>query len=133
GDGKGVQAIGGRSLLGHVLAAIGQGPATAVAIVIGPGQDGVAAAAKALLPGAEIFVQAERRGTAHAALAARPAIARGADEVLIVFGDTPLISAATLARLRGALAGQAVAGLGVRPGDPTGDGGLVSQGGRDLA
>ena len=45
---------------------------------------------------AESFVQAERLGTAHAVLAARDAIARGYDDVLVLFGDTPLVEPASL-------------------------------------
>jgi bifunctional UDP-N-acetylglucosamine pyrophosphorylase / glucosamine-1-phosphate N-acetyltransferase len=49
--------------------------------------------------------------------------------VLVIFGDTPLISASTLARLRGAVAaGAAVAVLGFRPADPKGYGRLVTEG-----
>ena len=65
---------------------------TAAAVVVGPGQEAVAAEAERVLPGAQCFVQHERRGTAHAVLAARPAIERGADDILIVYGDTPLHS-----------------------------------------
>ena len=55
----------------------------------------------------------ERRGTAHAVLSARKAIARGADDILVMFADTPLVRAETLAKLRSALAeGAAVAVLG---------------------
>ena len=50
---------------------------------------------------AEMFVQAERRGTAHAVLSAKAAIARGADDILVVFGDTPLIRPQTLVKLAG--------------------------------
>jgi bifunctional UDP-N-acetylglucosamine pyrophosphorylase / glucosamine-1-phosphate N-acetyltransferase len=122
---KVLHAIGGRSLIAHVLAAAG-GDRGAQAVVVGPGQGAVVAAVKAAMPGAEMFVQNERRGTAHAALAARPALARGADDVLIVFADTPLITRETLARLRAALAqGAAVAVLGFRPADPTGYGRLI--------
>src|SRR5262249_48905580 len=72
------------------------------------------------------FVQHERRGTAHAVLAAKAALARGADDILIVFADTPLVTPATLARLRAALAeGTAVAVLGFRPADPSGYGRLI--------
>ena len=60
---KVLHAIGGFALLSHVLAAVKES-AGAVAVVIGPGQDQVAAAAQAVLPEAAIFVQAERRGTA---------------------------------------------------------------------
>ncbi len=80
-------------------------------------------------PEAQCFVQTERRGTAHAVLAAKAAIARGADDILVVYGDTPLISPETLARLRAPLArGAAVAVLGFRPRDPAGYGRLIVQG-----
>src|SRR6267143_684734 len=87
-----------------------------------------------MLPQAAIFVQSERRGTAHAVLAARAAIARGADDILIVFADTPLVRPQTLARLLEPLAqGKAVAVLGFRPADPTGYGRLVTDGGQLIA
>ena len=63
-----------------------------------------AAEALSVISNAEIFVQAERRGTAHATLAARAAIGEGVDDVLVIFGDTPLIRPQTLTRIRGALA-----------------------------
>src|SRR5262249_49066496 len=98
-------------------------PKTAVAG--GLGADAAAAEAKRVLPDAEIFVQAERRGTAHAVLAAKAAIARAPDDVLVIFGDTPLIRPQTLTRIRGALAeGAALVVLGFRPKDPTGYGRL---------
>ena len=62
-------------------------------MVVGPDADAVADEARRALPKAEVFVQAERRGTAHAVLAARAAIEQGADDILVIFGDTPLISA----------------------------------------
>jgi bifunctional UDP-N-acetylglucosamine pyrophosphorylase / glucosamine-1-phosphate N-acetyltransferase len=122
---KVLHAIGGRSLIAHVLAAAGT-TGRAQAVVVGPAQEAVVAAVKAAMPGAELFVQVERRGTAHAVLAAKPALARGADDVLIMFADTPLVTPQTLARLRGAVAqGAAVAVLGFRPADPTGYGRLI--------
>ncbi len=126
---KVLHAIGGRSLIGHVLAAARSAGGTQ-AVVVGPAQgadqEAVVAAVKAAAPGAELFVQSERRGTAHAVLAAKPALARGADDILVVFADTPLVTPQTLARLRAALAqGAAVAVLGFRPADPTGYGRLI--------
>ena len=74
---------------------------------------------RAHAPKAQIFEQRERRGTAHAVLAARKAIGDGADDVLVIFADTPLVRAEALAKLRGALAdGNAVAVLGFNPVDP---------------
>jgi bifunctional UDP-N-acetylglucosamine pyrophosphorylase/glucosamine-1-phosphate N-acetyltransferase len=126
---KVLHGIVGRSLLGHVLAAVGEAGVTTTAVVVGPGQADVAAEAKLFLPDTMTFVQKERRGTAHAVLAAKAAIARGTDDILIVYGDTPLIRADTLARLRAPLAaGAAVAVLGFRPADPAGYGRLITAG-----
>jgi bifunctional UDP-N-acetylglucosamine pyrophosphorylase / glucosamine-1-phosphate N-acetyltransferase len=128
---KVLHAVGGRSLLAHVLAAVADAGATAVAVVIGPGHEEAAAEVKRVAPQAALFTQADRRGTAHAALCARAALARGADDVLIVFGDTPLVPAAILGKLRDAVAnGAAVAVLGFRPRDPTGYGRLIMDGSR---
>src|SRR5690242_11588942 len=125
---KVLHAIGGFPLIAHVLGAVRETDGT-TAVVIGPGQDKVAAAAAAALPGAKVFVQAERRGTAHAVLAARAALEGGADDVLVVFADTPLVRSQTFARLREPLGrGKAVAVLGFRPKDPTGYGRLVMDG-----
>ena len=123
---KVLHALAGRSLLGHVLAAVRQAGGTATSVVIGPGHEAVAAEAKRVLPDAEIHLQNERRGTAHAVLMAKAALARGVDDVVVIFGDTPLLSSQTLRRLRAALAdGAAVAVLGFRPADPTGYGRLI--------
>jgi bifunctional UDP-N-acetylglucosamine pyrophosphorylase/glucosamine-1-phosphate N-acetyltransferase len=129
---KVLHAVAGRPLIEHVLSAIDEGGG--VAVVIGPAMDAVAKAVKIAVPAAEIFVQAERRGTGHAVLAARPALAREAHDLAVVYGDTPLIRASTLARLREALAdGAAVAVLGFRPADPTGYGRLITEGDQLLA
>ena len=131
---KVLHQLAGQSLLAHVLKAAPEGPGSALAVVIGPDRADVAAEATRARADAAIFIQRERLGTAHAVLAARDAIARGADDVLIVFGDTPLISAATLARLRAPLqAGAALAVLGFRAADPTGYGRLLVEEGRLLA
>jgi len=81
---KVLHKIGGRSLLANVLDAVSQAGGTATAVVVGPSSDAVAAEAKRVVPDAEIFVQSERRGTAHAVLAARGAIARMPDDVLVI-------------------------------------------------
>src|SRR5258707_11169329 len=83
--------LAGQSLLAHVLGAAPNGAGAVLAVVIGPGHEAVAEEAKHVRPDALTFVQRERLGTAHAVLAARDAIARGADDLLVVFGDTPLI------------------------------------------
>jgi bifunctional UDP-N-acetylglucosamine pyrophosphorylase/glucosamine-1-phosphate N-acetyltransferase len=131
---KVLHSIAGRSLLAHVLAAVAEAGVTATAVVIGPGQEATAAEARRILPGVQCFVQRERRGTAHAVLAAKSAIERQPDDTLIVYGDTPLIRPATLKRLRAALAANAaVTVLGFRPADPAGYGRLIVAGGKLIA
>jgi len=131
---KVLHSIAGRSLLAHVLAAIAGAKIDATAIVVGPGEGAVATEAQRALPGAECFVQQQRRGTAHAVLAAKSAIERRPDDILVVYGDTPLIRAATLTRLRAPLAaGAAVAVLAFRPAEPTGYGRLVVADGKLIA
>ena len=131
---KVLHVIAGRTLLAHVLSALAKAGGTQTAVVVGPDREDVAAEAKRIAPNAQTFVQAERRGTAHAVLAAKDAIKKAADDVLVIFGDTPLILPETLAGLRGALIdGAAVAVLGFRPADPKGYGRLVTQGNELLA
>jgi len=129
---KVLHRLGGKSLLAHALASVAE--ANAVAVVVGPGQEAAATEVRRLRPQADIFVQAERRGTAHAVLAAEPAIARGYDHLLVVFADTPFLRHATLDRLCRSLAnGTAIAVLGFRAADPTGYGRLIVDGKRLLA
>ncbi len=126
---KVLHEIAKQTLIAHVLAAVREAGGSAVAVVVGPDAGAVSAEAKRNAPNAEVFVQTERRGTAHAVLAATDALARGADDVLIIFGDTPLIRPQTLRAMREALAkGAAIAVLGFRPKDPAGYGRLVMQG-----
>src|ERR1700710_1705252 len=93
---KVLHPVAGQSLLAHVLRAAPHGAGAALAVVVGPDHQPVAIEVKRYRPDAATFVQHERLGTAHAVLAARDAIKRGADDLLVVFGDTPLISVATL-------------------------------------
>jgi bifunctional UDP-N-acetylglucosamine pyrophosphorylase/glucosamine-1-phosphate N-acetyltransferase len=126
---KVLHMVAGRTLLGHVLTALNMTANTSIAVVVGPEHDDVSADARANIADSQVFVQKERRGTAHAVLAAKPAIEKGADDIVVVFGDTPLIRPQTLEKLRGAIAdGAAVAVLGFKPADPTGYGRLVTQG-----
>jgi bifunctional UDP-N-acetylglucosamine pyrophosphorylase / glucosamine-1-phosphate N-acetyltransferase len=131
---KVLHPVAGEPLLSHVLAAASRGEGARLAVVIGPDHYGVEQEVRCLRPDADIFVQRERLGTAHAVLAAREAIARGADDLLVAFGDTPLISADTFARLRAPLAqGATLAVLGFHAVDPTGYGRLVREGGKLVA
>src|SRR5882724_11232323 len=126
---KVLHPVAGQSLLAHVLDAAPHGAGAALAVVIGPDHQAVDDEVRRARGDAATFIQSERLGTAHAVLAAREAVARGADDLLVVFGDTPLISEATFARLRAPLEkGAALAVLGFRAADPTGYGRLLMEG-----
>jgi len=129
---KVLHQLGGSSLLVHVMKAASAAGTNDLAVVVGPGEEAVTAEARKYAPKAQIFEQRERCGTAHAVLSARKAITRGAEDILVIFGDTPLVQAETLSKLRAALAqGAAVAVLGFEPVRPQGYGRLVMHG-RDL-
>jgi bifunctional UDP-N-acetylglucosamine pyrophosphorylase/glucosamine-1-phosphate N-acetyltransferase len=124
---KVLHRIGNRTLLDHVLSTAMAAGGAELAVVLGPDHDAVAKEAKRVAPQVAIYKQSERLGTAHAVLSAREALLAKPDDVLVMFGDTPLIQADTLARLRAALAGgAAVAVLGFTPADPTGYGRLIT-------
>lgn len=126
---KVLHPVAGRPLIAHVLTAAPGGKGDAIAVVVGPDHQAVIDEIKRVRPEAKTYVQRERLGTAHAVLAAREAIAAGADDILVAFGDTPLIDGATFARLRTALKdGAALAVLGFHAADPTGYGRLLMDG-----
>ncbi len=131
---KVLHEIAGLPMVTHVgLAAKANGEGDVV-LVLGRQADDVKAAVGAHLGEVETFVQSERLGTAHAVLAAREAIARRYDDVVVLFGDTPLVTSGAVARLRTALAaGAHVAVLGFRTPSPTGYGRLITEKGKLLA
>jgi len=128
---KVLHPVAGQSLLSHVLLAVPKGTDAKLALVVGPDHRIVVEEARRCRPDVETFVQHERQGTAHAVLAARQALARGVDDLVVAFGDTPLISSTTFERLRAALTnGATLAVLGFRAADPSGYGRLLVEGGR---
>jgi bifunctional UDP-N-acetylglucosamine pyrophosphorylase / glucosamine-1-phosphate N-acetyltransferase len=142
GEGKRMQSarpkvlheIGQLPMIAHVLEALKVAEVDRIAVVVGPGHDAVAKVVASYAPEATVHVQSERRGTAHAVLAARQALERPADDVLVVFGDTPFISAAVVSSLRDELAaGASVVVGGMRPDDPHGYGRLIESDGKLVA
>ncbi len=119
---KVLHPVAGRTMLGHVLAtARALGPARLV-VVTRPDADEIAAAAAP----AETAVQHEQRGTGHAVLAAAGALQGFTGDALILYADTPLITAATLRRVLDARSeGASVVVLGFTPDDPGPYGRLV--------
>lgn len=131
---KVLHKIAGLPMVAHVARTAEAAGAGEVALVVGHGGEVVMKAAGGFAPKAEIFVQEVRLGTAHAVLAARAAIERGYDDLLVMFGDTPLIEAESLIAARAKLAeGADVVVIGFRPPNPAGYGRLIEEGGKLVA
>lgn len=113
---KVMHPVAGRPMINHLLATVAELEPERVVVVIGPGMDQVAACAA---PHPTV-VQESRLGTGHAVACARDALAGFDGDVLVLYGDTPLITADTLRRMlrqRRATPGPAVVVLGFRPED----------------
>ena len=131
---KVLHELAGRSMLAHTLSSVLKGAMGDIAVVVGPNGDRVAAEALKTAPEAKIAIQPERRGTGDAVLAARDQIERGYDDILVVYGDAPLIEAPTLAAMRTKLAsGTDLVALGFEAVNPAGYGRLVERDGRLIA
>ena len=126
---KTLHAVGGRSMLAHALAGAASLEARHRIVVVGVGADRVASAATTIDPGVETVVQAEQRGTGHATLEARDALAGGGafeGDVFVLYGDTPLIRPETLATMAAARRdGADVVVLGFEAAVPGGYGRLI--------
>ena len=125
---KVMHKVAGDPMLGHVIRAARAAGADRMAVVVGPNAGAVEAYVVKAAPEASVHVQAERLGTAHAVLAARKAFTPAPDDVLVLYGDTPLITAATLKALRRMLVKADLVVLGFTPADPAGYGRLLVEG-----
>ncbi len=118
--------IGGRSLLAHVLTLVCDAGADQCGVVIAPDLSEVGDEALRVNSGTLIFQQAKQLGTANAVLAAREAISEFDGDVIVLYGDTPLITNKTVSAMRQALNADAdIVVLGFNAQDPSGYGRLL--------
>jgi bifunctional UDP-N-acetylglucosamine pyrophosphorylase / glucosamine-1-phosphate N-acetyltransferase len=124
---KVLHSLGGRSLLGHVLAAAAPLRAGATVVVVGSGRDAVEAHLAQIAPEALAVVQHEQNGSGHAAAVALAAVPDLDGPVLLVNGDAPLLRASTVTALVEAHrnAGNVLTVLTAEVDDPTGLGRIV--------
>jgi bifunctional UDP-N-acetylglucosamine pyrophosphorylase/glucosamine-1-phosphate N-acetyltransferase len=122
---KVLQPIAGRPMLGHVLDGVRLLPADDICVVYGHGGDAVPAA----FAGDDVrwTLQAEQLGTGHAVQQAMPDTP-DENQTLILFGDVPLLTQATLISLLEATAGGGLSILTVDMDDPSGYGRIVRDG-----
>ncbi|MGE0151399.1 MAG: bifunctional UDP-N-acetylglucosamine diphosphorylase/glucosamine-1-phosphate N-acetyltransferase GlmU [Reyranellaceae bacterium] len=123
---KVLHPLAGRPMIAHVVATAQALKPEKLVMVIGPRHETVA---QAVAPHPTAIQQAPR-GTGDAVKAARAHL-KGSADILVVYGDTPLLTAATLRRLLTARRRRkaAVAVLGFRPEDPSPYGRFVTEGG----
>ena len=128
---KVMHEIGGRPMISHLLGTVGALDPAKVVVVTSPAMESVQ---EEVAP-AEIAIQQEALGTGHAVAAALDALEGFAGDVLILYGDTPLIEAETLHKMiekRRASGNCAVVVLGFEPIDPLEYGRLVTDAGGNL-
>ncbi len=126
---KVMHPVGGLAMVEHVLAAAREAGVDDTALVVAPGATWPDAVL-ARNAGASAFTQEAQNGTADAVLAARGAF-EGPDvgAVVVLFGDNPLITGGTIARVLGAVAdGADVAVLGFETAEPYGYGRILRDG-----
>jgi bifunctional UDP-N-acetylglucosamine pyrophosphorylase/glucosamine-1-phosphate N-acetyltransferase len=117
---KVLHEVAGRPMIRHVLAALEPLAPAETVVVLGRNARPIA---KAVAP-AKTAIQHPPQGTGDAVRAARTALESmlpGLDDIVILFGDAPLLQSATIARLLEARreSGAAIALAGMRPADPT--------------
>ncbi len=125
---KVLHPIAGRPMLGHLIEAVDRLGAASRVVVVGAQAAQVAAFAQPL--GLDVAEQVDQLGTAHAVLQAESALAGFEGDVLILYGDVPLVSAETMARMVARLHeadAPAVVVLGFRPPDTLRYGRIIAQ------
>lgn len=126
---KVLHRVAGATLLAHVVEAARSAGLARLALVVGPGMDEAAAAAATLDPKLAVLVQAEQLGTADAVKAARQALDKFDGQVLVLYGDTPLLRGETIAKVRAELqSGADVVVIGFQAESPGGYGRLLLDG-----
>ena len=124
---KVLHPIAGKPMVLHLVDSLAELVPERTVVVVGARREQVEAA---MAPhGACIAVQSPQLGTGHAVQQAAAALAGFSGDVLILYGDAPLVSAATMARLRDALTGDVGAVvLGFRPAEPGAYGRIIAAG-----
>lgn len=128
---KVLHQIAGRAMVSHLLATVNELNAEMNIVVVAPGMDDV----RNEVSPAETAVQEKALGTGHAVAAALPNLQKFSGDVLVLYGDTPLITRETLEKMietRRCDPNTAVVVLGFEPDDPLEYGRLITNEKGDL-
>ena len=127
---KVLHEVAGEPLVGHVLRAVRDAGIEDVVVVVGHQREAVRAYLQNRHAGARTAVQETMRGTGDAVRQALPEIPDDADTVMVLAGDTPLLTGETLRTLAAhhTETGAAATILTARLQDPSGYGRIVRDG-----
>ena len=126
---KVLHRAGGKALVEHVVdTALELAPPERVFVVVGHQAEQVRKAVRT--PGVAFIEQTEQKGTGHALMVAREALAGMRGYLMILYGDSPLLRAETLRQLMAEAAATDAAGvlLSAHMDDPTGYGRVIRDG-----
>ena len=127
---KVLHPLAGKSLLGHVVDTAQSLSPAKLCVIYGHGGDAVPLAFAD--KGLSFALQEPQLGTGHAVMQALPHIDDGAT-TLVLYGDVPLTTPATLKRLLDVAGADKLGVLTVTPDDPSGYGRIVRENGRIVA
>jgi bifunctional UDP-N-acetylglucosamine pyrophosphorylase / glucosamine-1-phosphate N-acetyltransferase len=124
---KVLHPVGGRSLIHHAVAAAADVQPDHLVVVVGHGRDQVKAHLAEVAPEVTTAVQDRQLGTGHAVSCALRDLPELSGTVVVTYGDTPLLTGATLRELLDAhtAAGNAVTILTACLDDATGYGRII--------
>jgi bifunctional UDP-N-acetylglucosamine pyrophosphorylase / glucosamine-1-phosphate N-acetyltransferase len=125
---KVLHEIGHAPMFAHALTSGAVLEPERVVLVVGHGAEAVAEAAREIVEGVAVEVQEEQKGTAHAVLAAAPALDGAGGDTVVLYGDTPFIRPQTLEAMKTARAAHDIVVLGFEAADPARYGRLVLDG-----
>ncbi len=129
---KVLHEIGHAPMFAHALASGAVLEPERTVLVVGHGAEAVAEAAREIDEAIAIAVQEEQKGTAHAVLAAAPALEGAGGDTVVLYGDTPFIRPETLEAMKEARAAHDIVVLGFEAADPARYGRLILDGDRLL-
>jgi len=126
---KVMHPLAGRPMILHLLQTLDDEAISPVIVVAGPEMDHL----ESILGSQKVVVQKERKGTGHAVDQTRDQLCNYKGDILVCYGDTPLISSKTFSRMREVMSKSSktkLVVLGFKPDDPAEYGRLiVSEGG----
>jgi bifunctional UDP-N-acetylglucosamine pyrophosphorylase/glucosamine-1-phosphate N-acetyltransferase len=122
---KVLQPVGGKPMIGHVLETAKALNTARMVVVTGVGRDRVEKYLHANYGFAAIAVQEPQNGTGHAVMCAREQFGDFTGDILVLFGDCPLVTADTLKKLINKHQGGALSMIGINANDPRKYGRLV--------